>query len=92
MTRARRREIRGEVTIDTVAQPDEDAGGEARLRLRDGAIEAGSGRPPQPVQRGRERTLRGQQLQTLDAERSDRADAREVRAIGVLGGRPDSPP
>ena len=41
VARARRREIGGEVTIDAVTQPDQDARGKARLRLRDRAIETG---------------------------------------------------
>ena len=90
MARAGGREVGGEVTIDAVTQPDQDARGKSRFRLRHRAIEARRRGASEPLQRGNERALRGQELEAFDPQGSDRADAGEVGAVLVGGRRPDA--
>jgi hypothetical protein len=51
MARADGREVRRQIAIDPVAQPDHDPGGEARLRLRDRGGEGIAGPTPEPLER-----------------------------------------
>jgi hypothetical protein len=54
VARPRGREVSGEVTVDLVPQPDQDARGKARLRLRHRPLEAGRRDPTQTLEGARE--------------------------------------
>ena len=84
------REVRREVAIHPVAETDQDARGEPRLRLGHGPVESVGGPATEAFERGLERPLRRKGTQTVRAQRADRTDPREVGTV-VIGRRRADP-
>ena len=83
------RERGGEVAIDPVAKPDQDARREPGLGLGDRAVEAFGGGTAKALELAGERARGGEDLERVRTERPDGADPGQVRAVVVLGWRPD---
>ena len=83
------REGAREIAVHTIPEPDQHARGESGLGFGDGPFDSRSGGSANAFERSLERAGGRKQLQRLGPERTDRADLGEVRAVLVLGRRPD---
>ena len=96
MARADRRERRREVPVDAVAQADDDARGQARLRLRDRGREGIASPPPDRLEprRGlvaRVRRSRGRASTGFPRRRSAPGSRRTARPVAVRPSRRREP-
>ena len=87
---AGRRERRGEVAIDQVAQADEDAGRQSGFRLRAGHGSSASAAPRRSASRRRAGSSgAGCDREGPRRQRPDRTDPQQVVAVRRIGPRPD---
>ena len=87
MTDAGRRERRGEVAIDVVAQADENPGSQPGFGLGQGPGQGLARGPPNSLDSAGRRAVRPEPLERAGTERGGDADPSQVRPVAAVIGR-----